>query len=245
MNPELIFELNKFNGIIFNELPHTYNYNGLDCRSVTNILGDYKKDFDKEKMAFFYGRKHNISVYDVLDMWDTERERSCNVGSHVHKYMELSFNGKLYTESEDNLPGSLVSICDQFIKQSKNKLIPVKSEFIVGDFNKAICGMIDQIFYNVKAGEYQIWDWKTNKKMRSSSEFGNKMINGLGNLDECEMNTYSLQLAMYKKIIQENTNIVLGDSYICWINEAQMFPKVIKTFDFQKEIDLIWSKLAA
>ena len=245
MSPELILELNKFNSIIFNELPHTYNYNGLDCKSVTTIIGSYKKDFEKDKIAFFYGRKHGIPVDDVIEMWDIERDRASNVGSHVHKYMELSWNGKLYTESEDNLPSSLVSICNQFINQSKNKLIPVRSEFIIGDLNKRVCGMVDQIFYNVKAEEYQIWDWKTNKKMRYSSEFGNKMINGLSHLDECEMNTYSLQLALYKKIIQENTNIVLGDSYICWINEAEMFPRVIKTFDFNEEVDLIWSNLAA
>jgi hypothetical protein len=153
MSPELILELNKFNSIIFNELPHTYSYNGLDCRSVTTILGDYKKDFEKDKIAFFYGKKHKMSSDEVIEMWDSERDRASNVGSHIHKYMELSWNGKLYTESEDNLPSSLVSICNQFINESKNKLIPVRSEFIVGDFNKKVCGMIDQIFYNVKAGE--------------------------------------------------------------------------------------------
>ena len=50
------------------------------------------------------------------------------------------------------------------------------------------------------------------------------------------MNTYSLQLSLYKYIIEKNTNLKLGDSYIVWFNEKNETYKPIKCYDFQKEI---------
>jgi ATP-dependent exoDNAse (exonuclease V) beta subunit len=116
---------------------------------------------------------------------------------------------------------------------------------IVGDEDLLLCGMIDQLFYNVKANELQIWDYKTNKEINTYSKYKNKMTNGLNHLQECEYNTYSLQLGIYKKIIEKNTNLKLGNSYICWINEQNDTYKTFKMADMVNEVDFIFNNLAA
>jgi hypothetical protein len=87
--------------------------------------------------------------------------------------------------------------------------------------------------------ELQIWDYKTNKEIATYSKYKNKMTNGLQHLSECEYNTYSLQLGVYKKIIEKNTNLKIGKSYICWVNDKNSNYVVMKTADLEKEVDVV------
>ena len=235
-------ELEKFRDITFYEDTHTYFFEGEQCTSVTSVINSYKKEFESEKMAFFYGKKHNMNKEDVLEMWDRQKTDAADVGTHVHKYLEMAISCKHYEDSY-LIPDEMMKPSVEFMSMIKNKLIPVRSELVVGYKPKLVCGMIDQLFYNKKANELQIWDYKTNKKFRRKSEYKNKMINGLEHLEECEMNTYSLQLGLYKKIIEKSTNIKLGDSYICWLNREKQKPQMIKTKPLVDEVNLIWNNL--
>lgn len=239
---DIFIELDKFRDIIFYENTHEYFFEGDQCTSVTSVINSYKKEFEAEKMAFFYGKKHNMTQEDVLEMWEQKKNEAAEAGTHVHKYLEMAISCKQY-EDAYMIPEEMVKPSVEFMSMIKSKLIPVKSELVVGHKKKLVCGMIDQLFYNKKANELQIWDYKTNKKFRKKSEYKNKMINGLEHLEECEMNTYSLQLGLYKKIIQETTNIKLGDSYICWINREKEKPQIIKTKTLEEEVNLIWNNL--
>lgn len=62
--------------------------------------------------------------------------------------------------------------------------------------------MVDMVFYNVKANEYQIWDYKTNKKLTTENKYQN-LLNPLFDLSESDINIYSLQLSLYKYIIEK------------------------------------------
>jgi ATP-dependent exoDNAse (exonuclease V) beta subunit len=99
------------------------------------------------------------------------------------------------------------------------------------------------LFYNKKAGEYQIWDYKTNKEIKTGNNFGNKMKNPISHLEECELNTYSLQLNLYKHLIEKNTNIKIGKCYLVWINEAIDDYKVIETKDLMTEVKIMLEKV--
>ena len=236
---ELILELNKFNGIVFNELAHSYHYNGVKCTSVTQLISNYKKKFETEIIASKYALKNGLSIDEVLTDWDLKRDTANARGTELHKYAELKFACKEYDVSEEQLSTDLKSKIDSFYEMSKGRLIPVASELIVGDSDKSLCGMIDQIFYNVKAKEFQIWDYKTNKEINMSSKYKSKMINGLNHLEECEYNTYSLQLSIYKKIIEKNTSLKIGKSYLCWINEENDSYQIIETKYFDTESTLM------
>lgn len=245
---EIFQELEKFNRIVFNEDAHTYHYDGQLCTSVTSVIGRYKEPFDTEKIATAYAVKRGLSIFDVIADWEEKKNSAATKGTHVHKYAELKFACKKYltdsTESSEILH-KCFEIIDAFYNDSKGKLIPIRSELVVGDKERRLCGMIDQLFYNVKAKEFQIWDYKTNKEIKLKNDYKKRMLNELWHLDECEFNTYSLQLGLYKKIIEENTNIKIGNSYICWVNEANDTYKPMKVANMDSEINKIWSALAA
>lgn len=239
MNFDLFIELDKFNYISFNEELHEYKINNQKCISTTTLLNNYKKPFDTENIAWRYAVKNLKSVDEVIEEWEDKKNEASSKGTHLHRYAELKFACKEYDVPEESLPLILKQYIDKFYDDSIGRLIPIKSEMIVGDKDLKLCGMIDQLFYNVKEKEIQIWDYKTNKEIRTFSQYKNKMTNGLNHLQECEYNTYSLQLGIYKKIIERNTNLKLGKSYICWINDKNSSYKAFQMAEMDKEVDLI------
>ena len=56
-------------------------------------------------------------------------------------------------------------------------------------------------------------------------------------LDDCEYEIYSLQLNIYKKIVERNTNLKLGDSYLVWFNEENPNYEIIKCNDYGNIVD--------
>ena len=99
-------------------------------------------------------------------------------------------------------------------------------------------GMIDQIFWNTKMQELQIWDWKTNKKIAASNKY-NSFKSPISHVEECEYNKFSLQLSAYKHIIEKNLGLVIGSCYIVHFNTNNEKYKIMKTRDFEKEVKLM------
>ena len=86
-------------------------------------------------------------------------------------------------------------------------LVPVKMELVVGDEDYGLGGMVDCLFYNKKSGMLEVWDYKTNKAINTKNNYGQRFNEPISHLDVCEINTYSLQLSLYKHIIEKNTNL--------------------------------------
>ena len=62
------------------------------------------------------------------------------------------------------------------------------------------------------------------------------MLGPVSHLDECEFSTYSLQLSLYKYIIEYETKLKIEDCFIVWFNENNNKYKLIKCADYSKEI---------
>ena len=77
------------------------------------------------------------------------------------------------------------------------------------------------------------------------SDYGNKMKDCLWMLDDCEFNTYSLQLGVYKKMIEMNTNIKLGKSYLVWLSHNNDDFEIIPTKDRRVYVDQMFNKRIA
>jgi len=238
---ELIKELDKFRDIIFRERFHTYFYREKECVSTTSLVGQYQKPFETEIIATKYAKKNNIPVADVLKDWEHKRDSAATKGTHVHAYAEYLFQNKVYEDPQiTEIDSKLLSFVNNFYEDVRNKLILIKAEMIVGDYGLGVCGMIDKLFYNDKCNEIQIWDYKTNKDIKDHSPYGNKLINGLEHLDDCEMSKFSLQLGIYKYIIERNTKISVGNCYICWLNADKNENYVtIPVWNLGAEVDFI------
>ena len=124
-------------------------------------------------------------------------------------------------------------LVDKFIADIRGKMIPIKSELVIGSPKYMVCGMVDQLFWNVKSGQFEIWDWKTNTKFDTESKY--HLEEPCSHLMQCKLDEYSLQLSCYKHMFQEMTGIPIGNCYLCWFSEEQPAYKVFKCKDLQKE----------
>jgi len=249
-------ELAKFNSIKYYDAEHKYYIGDTEFTSATTFIGKFKPKFDTQRIAEEYANKRGLDVNSVIAEWDLKRDVSTFKGTLVHSLAENWWNNKFfpYNPSEsvkafghDIITEKYEKCRDMFFKfyeDAKQNLVPVKMELVVGDEEYKIAGQIDGLFFNKKSNELEIWDYKTNKEIKYSNDFGQKFQDPISHLDVCEFNTYSLQLSLYKHIIQKNTNLKIGSNYLVWINENISKYKVIKCQDMEAEIKLMINHLA-
>lgn len=112
----------------------------------------------------------------------------------------------------------------KYLNENKH-LVPVAIETLVGDININLAGTFDRLYYNEVSKQFEIWDFKTDKKINYKNKYGKLK---LFDMDDCEFNKYSLQTGLYKYIIETNTPIVLGDSYIVHFSHSDNKYDIIK-----------------
>ena len=191
-----------------------------------------------------------VTAEEVQAEWTYLNQHATYEGSTLHDFIENYMSNRVFptpTVSPEGIPLDEIITTYEVMKQqainfynvavASGRLIPVRSELVVGDSELNLTGMVDQLFWNVKEQCLQIWDWKTNTKLNMVNKFGGKMLHILYMLDACEFTTYSIQLNVYKKIIERNTNLRLGDSFLVWFNEENPNYEIIKCEDYGNLVD--------
>lgn len=251
---EILNELNKFSHIKYFDEPHKYFEGEHELVSATTFIGKFKPKFDTQNIAEEYASKRGLNVDDVISDWDYKRDRSTIKGSLVHDYAENFWMNKIFgydgshaikkfgTDSIKESFDKCKNIFHNFYIDASINLVPVKMEWVVGDKDLGIGGMVDCLFYNKKSQQLEIYDYKTNKEIKTKNDFGQTFSDPISHLDICEINTYSLQLSLYKFLIEKNTNLKIGNCYLVWINENNENYRIYPCKDLVAEIKLMIEK---
>lgn len=253
-------ELEIFKPITFVERTHKYFIEGAPSGSVsvTGFINKLKPKFDVDKWASIKAKKLGISVDEMKFIWSEKNLFSTTLGTCFHKIAESVYTGARYSVNRDELRRSLgdnlyddlktilpvfVDQFKDFYKNTKDTLIPVHNELIVGDLhNTRVCGTMDMLVYNTSSSQYEIYDFKTNKDITYNSAYKERYNTPLDDLDVCEFNTYSLQLSFYKYIIEKYTNLKIGALFIVWFDRVKNKPEIIKTKNLSGCIETLLSK---
>jgi hypothetical protein len=251
MNLQIPTELfTAFNDVTFYDVPHKYYLDGKELISVTTLIHQYQEEFQEDYWADIKGTQHSLTSHMVKRAWQFINKKGTIKGSAIHDYAENIFQNKEFEYplhiimdqfGFDPIWGEYQTTkkhVDKFYNDVHGKLIPIRTEFVVYDRESLIGGMLDMLFYNVKAQEFQIWDWKTNKKF-DREEKSRHLLNELCMIEDCDMEVYSLQLELYKYIIEKNTGIKLGKSYIVWFSHNNPTYEIIETKNRKYDISVI------
>lgn len=202
----------------------------------------------------------SYSIEDINILWKAKNILGTGRGDYVHNYLEQldkrDYTTRHYSKDCNNEVCNLIqyghlnhrliknyndlnttieesfNIVRRLAKQFKeecNFLIPIACEYIIGDIKLGLCGTFDRLYYNESSGEYEIWDFKTDKEIKFSNKYDKFK---LFDLDACGFEKYSLQTSLYKLIIQENTPIQLGESYIVHFDWQTNKYEIIKANDY-------------
>lgn len=238
-----------FNDVTYYDEPHKYYHNNNQFISVTTLIHKYQEPFNEDYWSQVKADKYGLNTYEIKRIWKFINKKGTLKGSIVHDYAENTFLNKKFEYPQKIVLNEFgfdpihkeyeisKKQVDNFYNDSHEKLIPIRTEFVVRDVEAMIAGMLDILFWNVKEKCFQIWDWKSNKDF--TFETKRRLIGDLFLLDDSDLTIYSLQLQMYKYIIEKYIPIKLGDSYIVWYSQNNDNYRIIKTKDMSRYIDII------
>lgn len=253
---EHLRDLRVFDCITFIQSTHRYLINNQPSApiSVTGLLGLYKEKFEEDKWAAIKAKKLGILPEEMKRVWKQNNLYSTHRGTILHNYIENFYNNKIVpydketvekdlgVDEHHRLRDEIQQLTTQFKDFYKDTpdLLPLKKEFVVGDIHGTkICGMLDLIAYNTKTDTFEIYDYKTNKEIKFSSSFNKQLLAPLDDIDECEFNVYSLQLNVYKYIIEKYTRIKIDKLYVVWFNIKNETYQLIPLLDMQDKVKLM------
>ena len=243
--------------ISFNSKEHNYMVDGNRIKnSVSQLIETFFPDFDSEywsrmkakERLDFLGKKYGKEQLDelqkkILDEWDTKREEAAKKGTLLHEVIEKYYNNIDIKEFPPEF-----KYFEEFIKKYPS-IKPYRTEWRVFDSKASIAGTIDMV-YEKPSGELFIFDWKRSTKLvndigaviKSDFEYGFDELNDLSNNS---YNKYSLQLNLYKYILEENY-----DKEISSMNLLVLHPKYHTFFHLKipllkKETDFLIRKARA
>lgn len=242
-------QIDVFASVKFTSIGHTYSINGCVANSVTELLKQYVKPFESEYWAKRKAAELNLDVEEILKRWEFNAKLAKVKGSVVHSFIESILSPGEFTYPENlilnefgydpvqDVFNQITKQVEKFTSDIQGKMFPIASELVIGDLDYLVCGTIDQLFYNKKSDKLEIWDWKTNKEIKTVSRYSH--LYPLNHIPDTELDHYSLQLSLYKLILEKNTGLKLGNSYLTWFNENTETYQIFRTKDYNSEAQLI------
>jgi len=201
---------------IFNEKAYTYTdpTDGFVYTSVTRWVGKFKEPFDERGTAERIAAREGIPVEMILDEWKEIRDNSCEFGTAVHKLLEV------YHTEKKVINRTLAPILQKFkaLKITFNK--NTHFEKLVYNRKLGIAGMSDIISHNADGKTFDVFDFKTNKKLRYVSDYDDNLLEPLEHYPCCEYYSYAMQLSMYAYLYK---------------NMSGLEPRRLKIFWYERE----------
>lgn len=216
-----------FSEIVFDKVSHTYRLDGRRLPSVTSLVNRLKPPFDADYWAQRKADERGVEKAAILAEWEAKRQAGFERGTRVHEYIAGVLQGdQLVDDPFLGLNARLPEMAafDELWKQlcREMKVRAIKAEWIVGDGEMGFAGTLDALLYSETTNQFHIFDWKTGDKFRVANGF-QTLLSPFGDLDDCELVAYSLQMSFYRLAVERNAGLVLGDSYLVHLDGAGEF----------------------
>lgn len=213
----------KFNLVSFKEELHQYEVinTGQRLISATQLIDKYKPIFDeKGYIAKAIAKRDNKTVNEIYKQWETKKNNSLIKGTIIHNFLEkLVDNIKIVLNND-------IKILNYFNKATRvycNTLQELKgellTEFLLYNIELGIAGQID-LLEVLPDGSLNIYDYKTNENIEFTSKYKNKMLKDLNYLFDCSYIHYSLQLNVYR-VMLEKAGYKVNGMFLIHIGEEE------------------------
>ena len=231
--------------IRFVEDSHTYYIDGskegyISCTTLIHkLFEEFNADIVIKKMRssrnWPKSKYNGMSDQEIKDGWEENRNTAASNGTMMHENIENYYNGdthetssrefKMFSNYVDDHPG----------------LSPFRTEWVIFDSESKVCGSVDMI-YKSQSGKYIMADWKRSKEIKKENMYQRGKDSNVSHLDDCNFVHYSLQLGIYKYILQKNYGIEIEDMFIVVLHPNQAVYLKIYTKNVDIEVGRIMSK---
>jgi hypothetical protein len=219
---------------IFEEENHSYTFNGIKYDSVTTFLKRFKVPFEREYWIKRKSREMGIDPSVLESEWAQKANTATELGTRVHKWIEDFWTGLDPELPEDPIDLLRIHKFLELYEARFKKLVPLKSELKVFSKKWKLAGTVDQPFlmWDEKKQEilFLIGDWKTNKEFKDDQHPKGrykKLLHPFNDLYENSHNEYSIQISLYRLIIEEELGIETHGGFLVHIgpdSQAKIYP---------------------
>ena len=233
--------------ISFNEETHTYSIDGSSegITSVTTLIHKHFPHFDPhdiiQKMRNSKNgipeKYKNMSDDEIKLQWSENGKEASGKGTKIHKSIELFYNNEEVPEK----PTEFMYFLD-FHESIKDRLIPYRTEWSIFRKDLNLAGQLDML-YTIKdqEGKYALYDWKRSKEIKTENKF-EKGLGKLSHLDHCNYNHYSIQLNIYKRILETLYGLSITEMCLVILYPENDTFKLYPVKEMKKEIDYIFNE---
>lgn len=209
----------------FHEESHVYRYGGVKYDSVTTFLKTFKEPFNKEFWSKKKAVERGVDTSVILNEWKVKADTATDLGSRVHKYIEDFWCGIRESPADDD--SEYTRRVNKFLDLYSRKfttLVPLKPELRIFSRKWRLAGTIDQPFLFWDSIREKVFliigDWKTNGEFKDDSHPKGKykkLLRPFNHLYENHHNEYSIQISMYRLILEDELGIETEGGFLCHI----------------------------
>ena len=229
----------KDKDIVFDEEPHIYYIKGScdNFVSVTTFIHDFFPKFDAnliiDKMMnsprWGNSKYYGMTKEEIIESWEDNKNLAANQGTIMHRDIELFYNDVEFTNKSVEFEYFL-KFCEDF-----PDLKPFRTEWEVFDEDLFLAGSIDML-YEDDNGELIIYDWKRSKDIKEVNRWDGGMY-PVAHLPHANYWHYSLQLNIYKAILEKNYGKKIKEMYLLWLHPINDSYIRLKVADLTSEVE--------
>lgn len=250
------FIKSRDNRISFLEEPHLYLIDGKEVPgllSVTQFIHRLFKPFDAKCVInnmmkstnWLTSKYYGKSVDEIIKEWDSIKNDAADKGTKMHFAIEQFYTKTVSPEYYIQPDKEILNTVEynHFMNFYKDYMYlkPFKIEWRIFDEVVKIAGSVDMVFHDPDNENcLYIYDWKRSKCINFSNRF-QKGLGELNHLDDCNFNHYSLQLNIYKKIIETNYKYKVTKLAIVVFHPNNPTYIKIDIPNLDNEVELIWN----
>lgn len=238
----------------FEEATHAYTVDGVreGWTSCTTFIGTFYEHFDPDAVIakMMASRKWSESKYygmtadEIKKQWSDSGTEASEAGTRMHLDIEHYNNadpvGNLAGDDWEPNPGPEWDYFMEYDRRWRQRkgFVPYRTEWLVFKEDIKLAGSIDMI-YEKPDGTLAIYDWKRAKEMKYENKF-QSMLPPISHLPDTNYWHYSLQLNIYRRILQEHYGKVVSELALVVLHPNNKSFKVIKLNMMDEEVELMF-----
>lgn len=232
--------------IEFDEPTHVYTICGnSNYKSVTTWIHDFFPPFDADK-AIACMRKgknwgpdnkyYNMTDRQIKEMWEQNGKEASETGTLMHNNIEFYYNSEPFT---DGFTDTVEYQYFQKYLKDYQQYRAYRTEWTVYSKKYRLAGSIDMVYHDPDFpdddSKVVIADWKRSKEIKMFNKW-EKGFPPLEHVDHCNYEHYSLQLNIYRMIIEKYYGKTVSKMFLVVIHPNNDSYRVIPVRFITKEI---------
>jgi len=246
--------------VTFDEPTHTYTIDGSSdgVISVTTLIHKHFPHFDpddvikkmRNSLKGLSEKYKGMTDDEIKKSWNENGKQASERGTRLHKTIEIFYNE--YAKNENVLDfclesGPAINTKEfqhflTFHNTIKHRLEPFRTEWSLFRKDLKLAGQLDML-YRLKKNptKFALYDWKCVQEIKTENRF-EKGYNGLRHLDHCNYFHYSIQLNIYKRILETLYDLHIVEMFLVLLHPDNYTYLLVEVKEMKREIDYIFKQ---